>query len=61
MINEDPIVMDDPQSRVQALMVKFLKRKANIQPNKADGFLTTNTIADSDSSGDGNSASSIGS
>lgn len=61
MINEDPIVADDPQSKVQALMRKFIQRRRNIQPNKADGFLSTNTIADSESSGDGNTASMIGS
>lgn len=51
-INENPIVVDDPKERqVQALMLKFLRRKRNIQPNVSDGFLTTNNISDSESSG----------
>lgn len=60
-INEDPIIETSPQEKVQALMMKFIQRRKNIQPNKADGFLSTNTIADSESSGDGSLASSIGS
>lgn len=61
MINEDPIIENSPEERVKALMMKFIQRRKNIQPNKADGFLSTNSIADSESSGDGNMASSIGS
>lgn len=44
-----------PQERLKGLMLKLILRKNNITPNKADGFLTTGTHADSDAEGDGQS------
>lgn len=44
-----------PQERVRAQMLKVLQRKKSITPNKADGFLTTGTLADSEAEGDGQS------
>lgn len=46
---------------LQRLMLKLaLMRKANTTPNKADGFLTTNTHADSDAEGAGDATTSPG-
>ena len=42
-----------PEERVRALMLQVIKRKQNISPNKADGFLTVGGKADSDAEGDG--------
>jgi hypothetical protein len=44
-----------PQERVQALMLKLLKRRKSMSPHPADGFLTTGTSADSAAEGDGDS------
>jgi hypothetical protein len=45
-----------PQERVQALMLKFLRRKKNIRPNTGDGF---NTMMDAETSGgEGNATTS---
>jgi len=47
---------DKQPSPIQLLMLKLaIARKKNIQPNKADGFLTTSTLADSEAEGDGSS------
>lgn len=56
-IADASINQSSPQERVQALMLKFLKRKKNISPNPADGFLSTNTTADSETSGEGSNNS----
>lgn len=46
---------------LQRLMIKLaLQRKGMIHPNKADGFLTTGTHADSDSEGAGDATTSPG-
>lgn len=46
---------------LQRLMLKLaLQRKGMIHPNKADGFLTTGTHADSDSEGAGDATTSPG-
>jgi hypothetical protein len=42
-----------PQERLRAMLTKIMKRRANVSPNKADGFLTTGTSADSAAEGDG--------
>jgi hypothetical protein len=42
-----------PQERLRSQMQMILKRRKNVSPNKADGFLTTSTHADSDAEGDG--------
>lgn len=41
-----------PQERLRTLLTALARKKA-ITPNKADGFLTTGTKADSDAEGDG--------
>lgn len=42
-----------PQERMQTMMLAILKRRKNMTPNPADGFLSTGTHADSDSQGAG--------
>lgn len=42
-----------PQERVQALMLKMLKRRKSISPHPHDGFLTVGGKGDSDAEGDG--------
>lgn len=41
-----------PQS-LQARLMQIIKRRKNVTPNKADGFLTVGGKADSDAEGDG--------
>jgi hypothetical protein len=53
MVNDQfSIPESSPQDRVKAIMLKFLQRKRNIQPNTADGFVT-GTSADSEGNSDG--------
>lgn len=47
-----------PQEKLQALMLKILKKR--MSPNPADGFLTTGTKADSDAEGAGDATVSSG-
>ncbi len=41
-----------PQS-LQARLLQIIKRRKNVSPNPADGFLTVGGKADSDAEGDG--------
>lgn len=50
-MNEEPIIQESPQEKLQAVMQKlFLRRRKNISPSVNDGFQTTGTISDSESS-----------
>jgi len=52
---------DKQPSPIQVLMLKLaMLRKSNMKPNPADGFLTTNTHADSDAQGAGDATTSPG-
>lgn len=42
-----------PQTGLQAMLRQIIKRRKNISPNPADGFLTVSGKADSDAEGDG--------
>lgn len=59
-LTQDDFGIQSPQERVQALMLKFIKRKQNIKPNVSDGFVT-GTSADNEGIGDGSTAGSTGS
>ena len=49
-----------PQERIQAMMLAILKRRKNMTPNPADGFLTTGTLADSEAAGAGDATTAPG-